>query len=320
MKSFKQTGWWMSLLLAMSLTAPVFAAPVPHTFSNGQPADADQVNENFQELVNRIDAIPEGPPGPQGPIGPQGFPGINGQNGLNGLDGEQGPPGLQGERGPVGPAGPQGEQGPPGPAGESVVINFDPYRHNFSSKTFRVNGYNELGEYGWFSQEVRTYDRSTPGIVVDTRVLTDRDYPNYRKLYYRTGQGQDKVWVKQETFDSTNPALMTRVEEYDPGWITIKNNMAVGQLWVTHSVNSYNDLNWDVVNPPSIVPGIRGVVEMRVLMGQESTTANNVVYDNCLKLLVTISSSQSLQWYCEGMGVVKIVSNGRMRELVSTMP
>jgi len=273
---------------AMLGSQAVAAPPVQHIFSNGQPADANQVNQNFQELADRIEEIPVGP---QGPIGPEG---------------------LQG---------PQGEQGPPGPAGgEPVVINFDPYRHNFSSKTFRVNGYNELGEYGWFSQEVRTYDRSTPGIVVDTRNLTDRDFPNYRKIYFRTGQGQDRVRIKQETFDSTDPTILKKVEEHDPGLIVVKNNMSIGQLWVSHSVINAANLNWDVVDPPSTVPAIYGLVETRVLMGQESTTANNVVYDNCLKLLVMASSSQVLQWYCEGMGVVKVISNGRIRELVSTTP
>lgn len=268
------------LLTAMFLGSQAIAAPaVQHIFSNGQPADANQVNENFQELADRIEEIP------------------------------------------VGPQGPQGEQGPPGPAGaEPVVVNFDPYRHNFSSKTFRVNGYNELGEYGWFSQEVRTYDRSTPGMVVDTREMIDRDFPSYRKIYFRTGQGQDRVRIKQETFDSTDPTILKKVEEHDPGLIVVKNNMSIGQLWDTYSVISATNLNWDVVDPPSTVPSIYGIVETRVLMGQESTTANNVVYDNCLKLLVMVSSSQVLQWYCEGMGVVKVISNSRVRELVSTTP
>ena len=315
MKSFRQTGWLLSLLLAMSLTAPVFAAPVPHTFSNGQPANADQVNENFQELVNRIDAIPEGPPGPQGPIGPQGLPGVNGQNGLNGLDGEQGPPGLQGERGPVGPVGPQGpqgEQGPPGPAGEPVVINFDPYRHNFSSKTFLVD--REV-------LEVRTYDRSTPGMVIESRgYLIDNQVKLTTKRYYTTGQGQDTIVINLEIFDSTDPTKLTNVYEYNPGIISIKNDMVIGQVWSAHSVVNTTSYTWDnVVNPPFISSYTHGDIGVRMLEGQESITVNDVVYDNCLKLLV-MGPSQYLSWYCEGMGLVKIVSNGRIRELVSTIP
>jgi len=157
-------------------------------------------------------------------------------------------------------------------------------------------------------------------MVVDTREMIDRDFPSYRKIYFRTGQGQDRVRIKQETFDSTDLTILKKVEEHDPGLIVVKNNMSIGQLWDTYSVISTTNLNWDVVDPPSTVPSIYGIVETRVLMGQESTTANNVVYDNCLKLLVMVSSSQVLQWYCEGMGVVKVISNSRVRELVSTTP
>ena len=49
------------------------APPVQHIFSNGQPADANQVNQNFQELADRIEAVPVGP---QGDKGDKGDPGV----------------------------------------------------------------------------------------------------------------------------------------------------------------------------------------------------------------------------------------------------
>ena len=327
MKVLKQIGWVASVLIAAIYSASSFAAPVPHTFSNGQPADANQVNENFQELANRIDAIPEGPQGPAGPQGPQGIPGENGNNGLNGLDGEQGPPGPQGEQGiqgiqgPVGPQGPQGEQGPPG--ADYTQFNFDPYRHNFDSKTFRVTGSNELGENGWYWQEVRTYDRTTPGTVVETRELTDSVGATqfYRKFYFTTGQGQDKILTRREIYSSADTSVLTSIADYDPGLTFIKTNMIVGHLWSTHSINNFTNIYYDIIDPPPpyYETGFSGTVETRILIGQESTTANNVVYDNCLKVLDINTSGQSLLWFCEGMGLVKIVSGG-MRELVSTTP
>ena len=79
---------------------------VPHEFKNGEVADADEVNENFQALAGAIDAIPAGEQGPAGPPGPTGV---------------QGPPGPQGELGPPGPQGEPGPQGPPGPIVVHVV-------------------------------------------------------------------------------------------------------------------------------------------------------------------------------------------------------
>lgn len=46
--------------ITLCLVSHTFAAgaPVTHQFQGGQPASASQVNENFQELANRIDALP----------------------------------------------------------------------------------------------------------------------------------------------------------------------------------------------------------------------------------------------------------------------
>ena len=58
-------------LLTASLNA-VAETQVPHTFTDGTPAMASEVNENFDALEAAIDAIPQGPAGPQGPPGADG--------------------------------------------------------------------------------------------------------------------------------------------------------------------------------------------------------------------------------------------------------
>ena len=64
-------------ILLLSVSGGVWAAgdPVPHQFSNGTPADANQVNQNFQELADRISEISASTQGPAGPQGEQGPPG-----------------------------------------------------------------------------------------------------------------------------------------------------------------------------------------------------------------------------------------------------
>lgn len=120
-----------ALCMVSTLAAAcVQADPItlPHTFTNGDRADADEVNANFSTLADesnaqdtRITTLESGgAAGEQGPPGPQGEQGPAGPQGEQGLAGEPGPAGPQGEQGPAGepgPQGPQGEQGPPGEQG-----------------------------------------------------------------------------------------------------------------------------------------------------------------------------------------------------------
>ena len=119
------------LLTAVLLFASFHAVAdteVPHTFTDGTPAKASEVNANFDALEAAIDAIPEGPAGEQGPVGPQGEQGEKGDKGDTGDTGPQGPvgnngaPGIQGDKGDTGDQGIQGIQGIQGPAG----FNGDP--------------------------------------------------------------------------------------------------------------------------------------------------------------------------------------------------
>ena len=72
---------------------------VEHEFADGDVIRAQQFNDNFEDLVEAIDAIntqivgPQGPPGEKGekgdtgPVGPQGIQGLPGANGADGNDG-----------------------------------------------------------------------------------------------------------------------------------------------------------------------------------------------------------------------------------------
>jgi hypothetical protein len=94
-------GETAGLLAIAFICMGVFAyaqTTVPHLFSAGETAVADEVNENFQALADAIDMI-QLMPGPQGPKGD------------TGSTGPQGPPGPQGNTGPQGPQGPQGPAG-----------------------------------------------------------------------------------------------------------------------------------------------------------------------------------------------------------------
>ena len=342
MNVLKQIQRGISLLFAILLSAPVFAAPVPHTFSNGLPANADQVNENIQELVDRIDAIPEGLQGPQGPIGPQGLPGVNGQNGLNGLDGEQGPPGQQGEQGiqgiqgPIGPRGEQGPQGPPGPDFDRV--NFNPYNHNYASKTFSVRG-NDVGAYrtspAIFDQEIRTYDRSVSGVLLITIDRREQGTTTeYQKQTYNIAS--DTILTRKEYYNPADITQLGIVVEFVPGMIANKNSMVIGHPWNSAGLTLQTDMIGaiDINNIGAVYDG--AFIDTRTLMAQESVVANNTTYDDCLRIETKRSSNNGgggvlhrIQWFCIGEGLVKEIrfrvlsytSNAmRIMELVSTTP
>jgi len=287
----------LALLIAAFIGSQAFAAPpVQHIFSNGQPADANQVNQNFQELADRIEEIP------------------------------------------VGPQGPQGEAGEKGDAGTGVVeIMLDTYRHNFSSKTFSIS-YNSQQD---ILQDIRTYDRSIPNQIIETRV---RGQASPRKFYYSSGVGQHITRTQFEIYDIANPELLSTREVYNPPVLLRKNSMVVGHPWNTvYTTVATDELNGSAVVNESLT------IETRTLLGQESITVKNNLYDDCIKLeivqtttslttLNTGSRSHKIQWHCAGVALVKqisitntIVNNGAtssgnalpmlvIEELVSTTP
>ena len=106
-----------------------------NTFENGDVANADDVNENFEVLKNAIESI-ELLPGPAGPVGPPGLAGVDGVNGLPGMPGVGGEQGPKGDQGDIGPQGPQGPQGPSGPSGSSSTYSGRCFLQNGSCQNF----------------------------------------------------------------------------------------------------------------------------------------------------------------------------------------
>jgi hypothetical protein len=108
-------------------------------FSNGNIADADDVNANFNELETRIETITltpgpagtdstvAGPQGAAGGIGNTGAAGGVGAAGPQGAAGAKGDIGAQGVAGGIGNTGAAGGVGAAGPAGlGAVVFSFAP--------------------------------------------------------------------------------------------------------------------------------------------------------------------------------------------------
>ena len=62
----------LTAVLLFASFSVVADTEVPHTFEDGTPAKASEVNANFDALEAAIDAIPEGPAGPAGAKGDTG--------------------------------------------------------------------------------------------------------------------------------------------------------------------------------------------------------------------------------------------------------
>ena len=134
---------------------------VPHTFEDGTPASAKEVNENFDALEAAIDAIPEGPAGPQGEQGIQGEKGDKGDTGDTGPQGavgNNGAPGIQGDKGDKGDTGDQGPAGADGVAAglscsADEIIKWTGSAWVCASPVLRTSGY-VFSAYGSLSCEL----------------------------------------------------------------------------------------------------------------------------------------------------------------------
>ncbi len=198
-------------LMLLTASASAFAAgtPVANVFVNGNPADANAVNANFQELADRIAELPTEAGGIQGPVGeagPQGIAGADGTTGPQGLQGLTGTEGVAGSQGPQGIVGATGSQGlagtdgaiglqglqgiagadgvagPQGPAGEALesfdYLSYSP--SNVISKTFTNIGgvVGDVGYNGW-NEVVFTYERPDANTTI---VLHDfKDLSEYNE-------------------------------------------------------------------------------------------------------------------------------------------
>ena len=298
----------LTLLVSAAQAAPLI------TFSNGEVADADEVNANFTELETRINNISL-TPGPQGPVGPQGIPGQNGSNGLNGLDGATGPQGPVGPQGPqgntgmTGPTGPAGPIGPQGPAGPGVVTY--PWL-GFGSAAWDAKAF-VVTPAEFYDKEVRTYSRTPNGDGTGTtevtrqRTLSGTPY-SHQIFTYEWDNTGEFTQTKIETF-SADGSTLGITETFTPGLIIRHSAMGMGMTWGTSS-------QVDIVYADGMTPNdVDFEVNGYSLVAIENITVKGVAYTGCQKILKhRATSGVDLSWHCPGAGLVKKVLPGRMLE------
>lgn len=316
-------------LIATALTAifssNLYAAPgdaVPNTFSNGTPANADQVNANFTEVVNQISTLstsgvvgPQGPQGiqglagPAGPQGPQGLTGVpgpqglTGQSGLQGSQGEQGIQGLQGEPGIQGPKGEQGIQGPEGPQGPAgadaptpITYSYRDFGHTYDTKTYTV-----IDTNGSYDTEVRTFTRS-PGLVSYTR---DRSLDSVRTQYHTItldNSGPELLFTKFEGHSPINIDVIGNTITMTPGIAMRTETMEIGKNFGSASVAI------------STLPETSAVLQTSSLLAANvNVTVNAVNYTGCISVARHRAATRlggrhdSVSTFCPGVGLVQVI-------------
>jgi len=291
----------VALGLGLVLPANVLAVgpQVQHQFTNGTPANADQVNANFQELADRISDIPAGLQGPEGPQGPVGA---------------TGPQGPQGDQGPQGV---QGPEGPQGPAGEALTsYNYAGYGSSaFTSKTFSATGVIP------FDTEIRTYEHPDANTTIETRNRTSLGSTvSYQKRTFVTSADDVRLTQRQD-FQSFDTVVFTHT--LSPGLVVRKNGMQVGRPWSTGSIVTTVDVLGGSPDSSMVT------AETRELEIVENVTVTAGSFQNCLKITTFRRGFQNglfIGWYCpNGVGLVKEyrgdeTGGGRYMELISTVP
>ena len=292
----------------LSLMMSTSHAAVPNNFSNGAVADADEVNQNFTHLDDRITNISL-TPGPTGPAGPQGLPGVNGQNGLNGLDGQDGATGPAGTTGPQGPAGTDGTNGINGTDGVGIVIQsaagFD--SSAYTEKVFLASG----SQTGW-DKEVRSYSRVNNGDGTITNNITRKrsatgTLVKHDLLTNITSATGDVNFVERKLYNVNTGTLVSTASISPP--IELRNDtMGVGLRW--GSASEVTHVNEDAT--PSVTSY---AVDRRSLLGIEDITlSSGAVYTGCLKIETIRMSEmlsanyQRINWRCpNNVGLVKSI-------------
>lgn len=302
-----------------------------NTFTNGDVADADDINHNFSLLDDRITSIsltpgPQGPAGPQGTAGPQGIAGENGQNGLNGIDGAAGVDGAQGPQGPQGPAGADGLNGADG-TGITLQSNA-----GFTSSAYTEKVFTVTGTQGAWDTEIRSYNRtSNPDGTVSTQATHQRisagNVFKHLVLEYLTDTSGDRHFIEQKVYDPMNITTLNHTVTIAPGLVTRQSSMGVGLSWGSSSqlTHTYED------GSPA---QISFAVDSRSLLGIEDITlSSGAQYTGCLKIENTRSAEslggqyQRISWYCpNNVGLVKYIMmrntfgthNSRVLELDTT--
>ena len=279
-------------LLAIAITASTFsgitmAAPgdaVPNTFSNGTPADATLVNENFDALSTQIGDLAAS--GVAGPVGPQGPVGIQGPQGDQGIQGIQGPAGTS--------------------APAPTVYNFRDFSQTFNTKTFTVADTN-----GGYDKEIRTFTR-VPGVSVSfTRERTLYDDVNLidvRQQYHTITfdvSGSEMLFTKFEGHNKSSLAVV-ETRTMTPGVTFRTETMELGK---TFGSDSY--LTWSRTDGTSGSSAVNQTVTL--ISANQTVTVNGKTYNGCIKIArhrnsTKVNTYDAINTHCPGVGMVRSVT------------
>jgi len=291
------------------LSAGVSQAAALIAFTNGNAADANDVNANFTELETRISniSLTPGPTGPQGPVGAQGVAGATGATGPQGIAGANGLDGAQGATGPAGPQGPQGSTGAQGPAGAGVVT------HSWAgfgaagkwiSKTFTV-----INSTGNYDKEVRSFlpsssDGGLTGTVAVTRQRTlAGTVVKHQVLHFSFDTSGSNTFVSLDSYLNDTTTLVN-TKTLSPGFVFRHAAMGEGMTW--SNASTITRVNADA-SPTVVDFGI----DTRSLVAIENVTVKGVNYTGCQKIMEHRTAPSvggehhAVTWYCPGDGVVK---------------
>ena len=278
-------------LLAIAITATTFSgiatAAVPNVFSNGTPADATLVNENFTDLDTKITNLSTS--GIAGPKGDKGDPGINGTNGIDGVDGINGTNGVDGVDGINGTNGVDGLDAP-----APTTYSYKNYGHAFNTKTFTVTD-TSTGSTAR-DKELRTFTRPA-GQVVFTR---DRTLAGTTVEYHTITLNNTGplLFEKYEVHDIANTSTITETRTMVPGVLSRTENMEVGKVFGSASKLT------------SSTAGISGVIQSGSLMAaNQNITVNSVPYTDCIstsrtRVSTKLGNFSVVDTYCANVGLV----------------
>jgi len=316
----------LSVIIAASLcmASGISQAAGLNTFSNGNVADADDVNHNFTYLDGRIDTIsttpgPKGDPGVAGAAGSAGAPGATGSTGATGPAGSQGIPGVSGSNGLDGANGPAGPQGPAGADGIDgingtngsgvTLISWAGFGNNaYNEKVFDVTGTN-----GKWDTEVRTFDRTSPSPGIGTNLQTRQRtlagaIIKHEILQYDFDTNGDIAFSERQFFDPANIAVRTSMMSIVPPIVVRNNAMGLGMRW--GSASMVTQTFDDGITPDEITFAI----DSRSLLAIEDITVNGTAYTGCQKIETIRSAErlgrqfQRISWFCpNGIGLVKAI-------------
>jgi hypothetical protein len=114
-----------------------------------------------------------------------------------------------------------------------------------------------------------------------------------------------------DTFDINNPATNNPIliDEVNPPLLVRKTSMVIGVSW-----GSFGTLRREWLSQPASIEESY-LSRTFTMLGVESVTVRDTSYNNCIRIHnntdipVSPYPSKSVQWYCEGFGLVKTVSS-----------